>query len=158
MPSIRRTQKTMRAPWLLALCMLVAACATPQQHISKAPEPIDAAAAGKADADRAIEPEDSDIPPAARRKPLANELLGMTSLRVAALLGRPMLIRSEPPAQVWLYRNESCIFHVYLYASADLYGYSVRHIDAVSPRGDAIAVGACFSETIDRARRRPRSS
>jgi hypothetical protein len=90
--------------------------------------------------------------------PLPSQLLGMTPVRVSALLGQPELIRIEPPAQVWLYRNQTCIFHVYLYTASGSAGYSVSHIAAVSLQGQALAVDSCFAETITGASHRQQSS
>ena len=90
--------------------------------------------------------------------PVSSQLLGMTPVHVTALLGQPELIRFEPPAQVWLYRNQSCVFHVYLYTTSGNAGYNVSHIAAVSLRGQPLAVDSCFAETVTGASLRAQSS
>jgi hypothetical protein len=158
----RRIEKLLRSPgrfaafWLCALFGL-AACTTTAQNAG--PGVAAATPQTVAEPDRSA-PARKTIPatrpPAPPSRP--QQLLGMTPIRVAELLGEPKLIRTEPPAQVWLYRNKSCIFHVYLYSLEAAGAYSVSHIAAVSPRGDTVAVDSCFSETVIGAHRKPQDS
>ena len=74
-------------------------------------------------------------------------LLGLMRADVAALLGPPRLLRRDPPAEMWQYRTEECVLHVFLYAAPADTGYRVRHVEL---RGhDRAPVPAkCYTELI----------
>ena len=46
------------------------------------------------------------------------QLIGIDPARLDSLLGRPDLVRREPPAEIWQYRGAACIFDVFLYEEA----------------------------------------
>ena len=48
-----------------------------------------------------------------------HELMGMDPEMLEELLGRPELRRHEPPAEVWQYRAETCVFDLVLYSAPD---------------------------------------
>ena len=74
---------------VLAGVVLVGACQTSQQASTGFPEDVD--------------PE---------------RVMGLTPTGVVSLLGEPELRRSEPPAEVWQYRSDTCVFDVYLVTEA----------------------------------------
>ncbi|HEY4134497.1 MAG TPA: hypothetical protein VGO34_04725 [Alphaproteobacteria bacterium] len=47
--------------------------------------------------------------------PKLEELRGLNAAQLTALLGKPTLLRDEPAAQMWQYRSESCVLHLFLY-------------------------------------------
>lgn len=47
--------------------------------------------------------------------PRTADLVGLDPVQVEALLGPPELARTEPPAAVWQYRTESCVFDLFLF-------------------------------------------
>lgn len=49
--------------------------------------------------------------------PKLEELRGMNSAQLTALLGKPTLMRDEATAQMWQYRGETCVLHLFLYPS-----------------------------------------
>jgi len=48
------------------------------------------------------------------------DLLGKDFEKIFSLLGRPVLKRHEPPAEVWQYRSEKCIFDIVFYSNNSL--------------------------------------
>ena len=66
-----------------------------------------------------------------RHVPDLQNLLGMDRDGLRALLGKPTLRRSEPPAEVWQYIAAQCVLHVYFYGDAANSRYLVAHVDAV---------------------------
>jgi len=59
-------------------------------------------------------PERAPIPDVTPR-----ELMGMDPAMLEDLLGQPELRRNEPPAAVWQYRAETCVFDLVLYSEPD---------------------------------------
>ena len=45
--------------------------------------------------------------------------MGMDPAMLEDLLGRPELRRNEPPAAVWQYRADTCVFDLVLYSEPD---------------------------------------
>ncbi len=54
-------------------------------------------------------------------------LIGLSVGEAAKLLGRPALVRREPPAEVWQYAGSECVLHLFLYESEG--GPSVTHFE-----------------------------
>ena len=46
---------------------------------------------------------------------LANDLVSYEAADIRSLFGTPSLIRREPPAQIWQYRQQDCVLDIYLY-------------------------------------------
>lgn len=154
----RRAGMLQMLPRTAVICLFaataLAACTSTQQRtwdsaLGTAATPPDRRTGGN-ETQAAIAPK-LPIPP-------PSQLLGMTPVNVTNLLGQPELVRFEPPAQVWLYRNESCVFHVYLYTTSGSAGYSVNHIAAVSLRGQTVPIDSCFAETVTGASHRAQNS
>lgn len=47
-----------------------------------------------------------------------NAFIGLDDRALANALGRPQMVRSEPPAEVWQYAGADCVVDFYLYAGA----------------------------------------
>jgi hypothetical protein len=47
--------------------------------------------------------------------PKLEELRGLNAVQLTALLGKPTLLRDESAAQMWQYRSETCVLHLFLY-------------------------------------------
>jgi hypothetical protein len=47
--------------------------------------------------------------------PKLEELRGLNAVQLTTLLGKPTLLRDEPAAQMWQYRSETCVLHLFLY-------------------------------------------
>ena len=66
---------------------------------------------------------DNKPPPTQERAPIPDvaphELMGMDPAMLEDLLGRPELRRNEPPAAVWQYRADTCVFDLVLYSEPD---------------------------------------
>jgi hypothetical protein len=85
-----------------------------------APPPVAAAPAATV----TTEPTAAEAPaaePAVARVPGLPVLTGMGRAELVALLGEPDFRRSEPPAELWQYRNADCVLDVFLYADGDRY-------------------------------------
>lgn len=76
---------------------------------------------------------ESDVGSAAKISPLASmsertsssspvpkisQLIGMNSMGLNDLLGKPLLVRREAEAEIWQYRNTNCVLHFFLYRDA----------------------------------------
>jgi hypothetical protein len=139
-PGQRRWRPGASGAAALALILLVAAaCAAPQAK-RQAPSPTaapgtkaeaqagaeagaEAPTAPPAKADAAAKPED-DTPEPTRKVARRvidddpSQLMGLAPAGLDRLLGRPSLLRSEPPAQVWQYTAADCVLDVFLYTDA----------------------------------------
>ena len=63
--------------------------------------------------------------------PKLDELRGLDAAQLTRLLGKPTLLREEPTAQMWQYRSESCVLHLFLYPAAGTGGEKrVQHVEA----------------------------
>jgi len=93
-----------------------------------------------------------DLVPSAPKGPArANtpgELVGLSGVEVAGLLGAPSLTRHDDPAEVWQYADGGCVLLVFLYGQAGGAG-RVSHAET---RG-AGAGPQCFSRLRGRAPR-----
>jgi len=71
--------------------------------------------------------------------PTTASLIGANPVMLERWLGAPGLIRRDDPAQVWQYRDKSCVLDVYLYP--DESGMRVAHAEARSKAvaGDPLA-------------------
>lgn len=102
-------------------------------------------------------PDDGDQPLAVSGPPMPAVLARFTPLRVAQLLGRPVLVRPEGAAEYWQYRTRDCVLGVYFHALGTV--QLVSHVDARGRRdrpgtiGDTTP-GDCLAELVAA---RPRS-
>ncbi len=70
--------------------------------------------------------------------------LGPGALRT--ILGKPELVRREAPAEIWQYRNENCVFDVFLYDEAGR--RQVTYIEARDGAAQKIEPRACLNELL----------
>ncbi len=73
-------------------------------------------------------------------------LMGLDATSLAKLLGAPDLLRREPPAEVWQYRGESCVFDVFLYEAAG--GQRVTYLEARDATARRIAARGCLNQLL----------
>ena len=50
-----------------------------------------------------------------------HRLTGLEPNELLSLLGEPNLRRSDPPAELWQYRDAGCVLELYLYRDGDAY-------------------------------------
>ena len=63
--------------------------------------------------------------------PDISELIGLNSIGLNHLLGKPILVRREAEAEVWQYRTANCVLHLFLYRDAiNKLPYRVVHMEA----------------------------
>ncbi len=75
--------------------------------------------------------------------PAADNLLGTDSTKLENWLGKPRVIRRDDPAQVWQYRNNSCVLDVYLYPAQD--HLKVAHAEARTAAVTGSPVSDCLA-------------
>ena len=141
----------MRALALAALAALVAGCdalgALPPLQLERRPG---APAAGAP----AWRPDIAPLPARPSPEPAfvadldPSALVGLARADVAALLGPPGLLRRDPPAEMWQYRNEGCVLHLFLYPVPADTGYEVRHVE-LRGRAGAPVPARCYAGLID---------
>jgi hypothetical protein len=66
--------------------------------------------------------------------PIGSRLVGMDSREVEGLLGSPVMLRREQPAQYWRYSHDGCAIDMFLYADPETGTWRVAHV-AVRPDG-----------------------
>ncbi len=80
-----------------------------------------------------------------RRTWTVADLMGADTVQVDNILGPPDIVRQEGAGEMRIYRNSSCVVHVFLFPRADqLY---TTHVEARAnaTRLDARNAGACIS-------------
>ncbi len=70
-----------------------------------------------------------DIVPGPDRAPAPRTLLGLENHQVLALLGEPSFTRRDDPAQIWQYRDSTCVLDVFLYRPEGGGAYRVTHVE-----------------------------
>ncbi len=95
------------------------------------PETAAPAPAPKSLPDLAMSPDvrGRDIVPGPDRGPAPRTLLGLEHQQVMALLGEPSFKRRDDPAQIWQYRDSTCILDVFLYRPEGGGAYRVTHVE-----------------------------
>ena len=73
-------------------------------------------------------------------------ILGLGPDRLTELLGRPELTRREPPAEIWQYRGESCVFDVFLYEEGGR--VRVTYLEARDARARRVAERGCLNQLL----------
>lgn len=59
--------------------------------------------------------------------PLA-QMRGLSGTQITEMLGKPQFLRQDSTAELWQYRGESCVLHLFLYRAND--EWRVRHAEA----------------------------
>ena len=90
----------------------------------------------------------SILPPPGQLRPDPGELVGMTGGEVAELLGRPGLLRREPPAEVWRYAGPSCVLHIFLYPDDAGPDYRVTFYETLGPDAGPADSVSCYGSLI----------
>ena len=112
----------------------------------KAPEEAEAPAATAAQTETEPEAQTAALPPAPVIDDDPARILGLGPDRLTELLGRPELTRREPPAEIWQYRGESCVFDVFLYAEAGL--ARVTYLEARDASAQRVAERGCLNQLL----------
>ena len=102
------------------------AALTPEPAPEPAPEPV-----------KAPEPRIDDDP---------QQLYGLDSGALDTLLGKPSLVRTEAPAEIWQYRSQTCVFDIFLYGGADR--PRVTYIEARDDAARRIDARGCLNELL----------
>lgn len=129
-------------PWLrtalVVAVLALAACApAPRAQLTyRAPAMMDLAATGPATSQPA-QPSRANTP---------GELVGLSGVQVAGLLGTPSLTRHDDPAEVWQYADGGCVLLVFLYGPTG----SAGRVSHAETRG-AGASAQCFNRLRGRA-------
>ena len=114
----------------------------------KAPEESEAPATTAPQPEAETEPkaETAALPPAPVIDDDPARILGLGPDRLTELLGRPELTRREPPAEIWQYRGESCVFDVFLYEEAGL--VRVTYLEARDASARRVAERGCLNQLL----------
>ncbi len=90
--------------------------------------------------------ETAALPPAPKIDADPARLLGLDRAGLAKLLGDPELMRREPPAEIWQYRGESCVFDVFLYEEAGR--QRVTYLEARDGAARRVGARVCLNELL----------
>lgn len=119
------------------------AAATESTETAALPAAPDATAPEKAESYASAEPANP------------NQVMGLTSADVQALLGEPGLVRHESPAEVWQYQSRGCVLDVFMYrAESD---YQVVYVEARDGQAAYAVTAICLGSVMDERRRMPTS-
>ncbi len=91
-------------------------------------------------------PEIAALPPEPTIDDDPARILGLGPDKLTELLGRPELTRREPPAEIWQYRGESCVFDVFLYEEAGL--VRVTYLEARDGSAQRVAERNCLNQLL----------
>ncbi len=117
-----------RPGYFIAVMLGLAACAGPRQG------PVAQGAGGNSGgASNVSLTQPSNTPNALALTMVAPaDLTGLDGPSVERLFGKPGLVRRDYPAEVWQYRNATCVLDVYLYPDKD--HLTVTHAEARAPK------------------------
>ncbi len=77
-------------------------------------------------------------------------LIGLDPQQIGEALGMPGLQRREPPAEVWQYRSQICVFDLYLYEEEG--ANRAVHYEARSRSNGTVDPAACLGSVVERSR------
>ena len=129
-------------------------------EVSMSPEAtVQDTAPGAGPPTAAVAPPVTPVVPPAPEKPAIDDdperLMGLGTGELTQMLGSPRFVRRDDSAQLWRYRNKSCILDLFLYRNADRPGFLVAHVEARRTEGGAAQKRECFGalllEQLDRA-------
>ncbi len=92
------------------------------------------------------EPEIAALPPEPVIDDNPARVMGLGAGQLTELLGQPELTRREPPAEIWQYRGESCVFDVFLYEEAA--GRRVTYLEARDASAQRVAARGCLNQLL----------
>lgn len=136
--------------WAVIVLVALGACQAPKPAVvppvSESPA-VPEAAPNAAPESAQSDPATAALPPP---EPIINDdprqLLGLGPGALRAILGKPELVRREAPAEIWQYRNENCVFDVFLYDDAGR--REVTYIEARDGAAQKIEPRACLNELL----------
>lgn len=73
-------------------------------------------------------------------------ILGLGPDKLTELLGQPELTRREPPAEIWQYRGETCVFDVFLYEEGGT--TRVTYLEARDANAQRVAERSCLNQLL----------
>ena len=113
--------------------------AQPEAPAATAPQP-------EAQPETETGPEIAALPP----EPVIDDdparILGLGPNQLTEILGRPELTRREPPAEIWQYRGETCVFDVFLYEEGGL--VRVTYLEARDGSAQRVAERNCLNQLL----------
>jgi hypothetical protein len=144
----------------LTLLLTLSACGTAPPPAPQAPErsPESAVTVTPLAPEPApAEPQPSFNPPAQEasaapvpeEKPInddPNQLLKLSGMRVAALLGPASYVRRDGPAEVWQYRADHCVLDVFLYKDGE--DLSVAYVNLRKRSDTSVPARRCFANLL----------
>lgn len=75
------------------------------------------------------------------------KLVGLESLDVSRLLGKPNFVRRDKGVEIWQYRHADCILDLFLYES-ERKGFLVDHTELRGPKLNDTTSLSCFSKIV----------
>ncbi len=78
------------------------------------------------------------------RVPGPRTLIGLAHDQVTPLLGEPSFKRRDDPAQIWRYRDSTCILDVFLYRPDEGGAYRVTHVEVRGRTVNTVSGKDCF--------------
>lgn len=90
--------------------------------------------------------------PAPAEAPLPRTLVGLSREKVTELLGRPHLRRRDDPAELWHYRTDACVLHLFIYENGGAAAPTVAHVEIVVRDGAPVSRDDCLASVIGESR------
>ncbi len=118
----------------------------PPDTAPEAPQEAETATATVAQPEAAPEPQTAALPPEPEIDDDPARILGLGPERLTEILGQPELTRREPPAEIWQYRGETCVFDVFLYEDAG--ATRVTYLEARDDSAQRVAERKCFNQLL----------
>lgn len=75
-------------------------------------------------------------------------LVGVGTAELTRMLGDPRFVRRDSDAQLWRYRNDSCILDLFLYRKAGQQEFQVSHFETRHREGGAVPTYECFEKLL----------
>ena len=95
----------------------------------------------------AVTPAPSVAPPEPEKPAIDDDperLMGLGTRELTRMLGNPRFVRRDDSAQLWRYRNTSCILDLFLYRNADRPDFVVSYVEARRSEGGVAQERECF--------------
>ena len=146
--AVRRNKGCILGGLLLAALLTGCAGTASQSPSVTAPETAQSEAGpdGTHDAGPQAETETAALPPAPVIDDDPARILGLSPDKLTEMLGRPDLTRREPPAEIWQYRGETCVFDVFLYEEAG--SARVTYLEARDECAHPVAERNCLNQLL----------
>lgn len=87
------------------------------------------------------------LPAAPVRSMDPDRLIGAARADVQALLGTPGLVRREPPAEIWQYQGDTCVFDLFLYDEAG--AHRVTYFEARDVSAQRVDARLCLNDVLN---------